>query len=107
MKTKLVVCMLSAALSGSIMAADGIEIGGNLNQTVKATSLTATTTAGGGIFNQRVGVITGDVKVKGNLNQNITAGPITSTMSAGGGRVQQEVGVISGGTDKSITSIFK
>ncbi|CAK0750676.1 conserved exported hypothetical protein [Gammaproteobacteria bacterium] len=99
MKLKLFVTMLGVALAGSVMAADqgGIQVGGNLNQSVKTGDNVNMAIGKDNTAKQSVGVIEGKVKVGGNLNQSVKTGDNVNMAIGKDNIAEQKIGVISGG----------
>jgi len=87
---KVIAVACGLMLAGSVMAVEGISIGGDANNTVSAGDIT--NAAGGGTAEQNVGAVMGNVEIGGDLNQSVSAGEIKNT--AGGGTATQNVGVI-------------
>lgn len=95
---KLFVAIIASVFAAGVYAADqgGIQVGGNLNQTVKTGDNTNRAEGLGATAKQSVGAIEGNVKVGGNLNQTVKTGDNTNTAKGLGATAEQSIGVIKG-----------
>lgn len=99
MKLSIIAVACGLVLSLPVMAAKqgGIDVKGNLDQTVTTRKDNTNIARGGSTASQTIGGISGDVSVKGNLKQKVTTMGENMNMATGGSTATQKIGVIEGG----------
>lgn len=85
-----------ALLAGTVIAGEGIQVGGNLEQTVKTGDNINVGMGMGVVAEQTIGTIEGNVKVGGNLSQTVKTGDNINVGMGMGAVAKQKIGVISG-----------